>query len=436
MNLYEKLINREEKLSLVGLGYVGMPIAVAFSKKINVVGFDLNSKKIEMYKNGKDPTHEVGDEAIKLSTVDFTDDEKKLREAKFHIVAVPTPVNEDHTPDLTPVEGASRILGRNLTKGSVVVFESTVYPGVTEDVCVPILEKESGLKCGEDFKIGYSPERINPGDKVHRLETITKIVSGMDSETLECIAKVYELVVDAGVYKASSIKVAEAAKVIENSQRDINIAFMNELSIIFNKMGIDTKSVLEAAGTKWNFLNFKPGLVGGHCIGVDPYYLTYKAEMLGYHSQIILSGRRINDDMGKYCAENCVKNLIAVDKNVKNAKVAILGFTFKENCPDTRNTKIIDIVNELKEYGINPVIADPQADSDEAKKLYGVEFVDMKTIKDMDAVILAVAHSEFNNITIGQMDKFFGNGKKVLLDLKGLLDRNEYESAGYSYWRL
>lgn len=436
MNLYEKLINREEKLSLVGLGYVGMPIAVAFSKKINVVGFDLNSKKIEMYKNGKDPTHEVGDEAIKLSTVDFTDDEKKLREAKFHIVAVPTPVNEDHTPDLTPVEGASRILGRNLTKGSVVVFESTVYPGVTEDVCVPILEKESGLKCGEDFKIGYSPERINPGDKIHRLETITKIVSGMDSETLECIAKVYELVVDAGVYKASSIKVAEAAKVIENSQRDINIAFMNELSIIFNKMGIDTKSVLEAAGTKWNFLNFKPGLVGGHCIGVDPYYLTYKAEMLGYHSQIILSGRRINDDMGKYCAENCVKNLIAVDKNVKNAKVAILGFTFKENCPDTRNTKIIDIVNELKEYGINPVIADPQADSDEAKKLYGVEFVDMKTIKDMDAVILAVAHSEFNNITIGQMDKFFGNGKKVLLDLKGLLNRNEYESAGYSYWRL
>ena len=429
MNLYEKLINREEKLSLVGLGYVGMPIAVAFAK-------NLNSKKIEMYKNGKDPTHEVGDEAIKFSTVDFTDDEKKLREAKFHIVAVPTPVNEDHTPDLTPVEGASRILGRNLTKGSVVVFESTVYPGVTDDVCVPILEKESGLKCGEDFKIGYSPERINPGDKVHRLETITKIVSGMDSETLECIAKVYELVVDAGVYKASSIKVAEAAKVIENSQRDINIAFMNELSIIFNKMGIDTKSVLEAAGTKWNFLNFKPGLVGGHCIGVDPYYLTYKAEMLGYHSQIILSGRRINDDMGKYCAENCVKNLIAVDKNVKNAKVAILGFTFKENCPDTRNTKIIDIVNELKEYGINPVIADPQADSDEAKKLYGVEFVDMKTIKDMDAVILAVAHSEFNNITIGQMDKFFGNGKKVLLDLKGLLDRNEYESAGYSYWRL
>lgn len=436
MNLYEKLVNHEEKLSLVGLGYVGMPIAVAFAKKIDVIGFDLNAKKIELYKSGIDPTREVGDDAIKASKVDFTSDESRLREAKFHIVAVPTPVNDDHTPDLTPVEGASTILGRNLTKGSVVVFESTVYPGVTEDVCVPILEKESGLKCGVDFKIGYSPERINPGDKVHRLETIKKIVSGMDDETLDCVAKVYELVVDAGVHRAESIKVAEAAKVIENSQRDINIAFMNELSIIFNKMGIDTKSVLEAAGTKWNFLKFYPGLVGGHCIGVDPYYLTYKAEMLGYHSQIILSGRRINDDMGKYCAENCVKNLIAADRAVKNAKVAILGFTFKENCPDTRNTKIIDIVNELKEYGITPVIADPQADADEAKHLYGVEFVDMDSIKNMDAIILAVAHTEFSSFTMDQMDKLYGPGKKVLLDLKGLLNRKEYEAAGYSYWRL
>ena len=436
MNLYDDLVNGKEKLSLVGLGYVGMPIAVAFAKKINVIGFDLNAKKIEMYKSGVDPTREVGDDAIKASKVDFTADESKLREARFHIVAVPTPVNDDHTPDLTPVEGASRILGRNLTKGSVVVFESTVYPGVTEDVCVPILEKESGLKCGADFKIGYSPERINPGDKVHRLESIKKIVSGMDEETLDCVAKVYELVVDAGVHRAESIKVAEAAKVIENSQRDINIAFMNELSIIFNKMGIDTKSVLEAAGTKWNFLKFFPGLVGGHCIGVDPYYLTYKAEMLGYHSQIILSGRRINDDMGKYCAENCVKNLIASDKAVKDAKVAILGFTFKENCPDTRNTKIIDIVNELREYGITPVIADPQADADEAKRLYGIEFVDMNTIKDMDAVILAVAHTEFSDFSIERMDKFFGEGKKVLLDLKGLMNRKEYEAAGYNYWRL
>ena len=370
----EELVVKKESLALVGLGYVGMPIAVAFSKKVNVIGFDLNAKKIELYKKGVDPTKEVGDEAIAQCAVDFTCDPTKLKEAKFIIVAVPTPVNDDHTPDLTPVEGASRLVGQNLTKGSIIVFESTVYPGVTEDICVPILEQESGLKCGVDFKVGYSPERINPGDKVHRLETITKIVSGMDEETLDTVAKVYELVVDAGVYRAESIKVAEAAKVIENSQRDINIAFMNELSIIFNKMGIDTKAVLAAAGTKWNFLKFFPGLVGGHCIGVDPYYLTYKAEQLGYHSQIILAGRRINDDMGKYVAESLVKNLIKANVAVKNAKVAIMGFTFKENCPDTRNTKIIDVYNELKEYGIEPMVVDPVADSDEAKALYNIEF--------------------------------------------------------------
>ncbi len=437
MELHEKIKRGEEKLALVGLGYVGMPIAVEFAKRgVKVVGFDLNTKKIDMYKSGIDPTHEVGDEIIKSSTVEFTADETKLKEAKFHIVAVPTPVNDDHTPDLTPVEGASRILGRNLTKGSIVVFESTVYPGVTEDVCVPILEQESGLKCGIDFKIGYSPERINPGDKVHRLNTITKIVSGMDAETLDTVAKVYEIVVDAGVHKAESIKVAEAAKVIENSQRDINIAFMNELSIIFNKLGIDTLAVLKAAGTKWNFLNFRPGLVGGHCIGVDPYYLTYKAEMSGYHSQIILSGRRINDDMGKYIAENVVKNLIKVGKAVKNAKVALLGFTFKENCPDTRNTKIFDIVKELREYGIEPLIADPTADAAEAKHLYGVEFVDINTIQGMDAVILAVAHEGFAHFTMKDMDKFYGEGTKVLVDVKGVLNRNEYEVAGYNYWRL
>jgi len=434
--LYERLVAKEEKLSLVGLGYVGMPIAVAFAKKIDVVGFDLNKAKIELYKSGIDPTREVGDEAIQATTIDFTADETKLREAKFHIVAVPTPVNDDHTPDLTPVESASRILGRNLTKGSVVVFESTVYPGVTEEVCVPILEKESGLICGVDFKIGYSPERINPGDKVHRLETITKIVSGMDEETLDVVAKVYELVVEAGVYRAESIKVAEAAKVIENSQRDINIAFMNELSIIFNKMGIDTQAVLKAAGTKWNFLKFYPGLVGGHCIGVDPYYLTYRAEMFGYHSQIILAGRRINDDMGRYVAENVVKKLIAADKAVRNAKVAILGFTFKENCPDTRNTKIIDIVNELKEYGITPVIADPEADAAEAEHLYGIKFIDVNSVKEMDAVVLAVAHDAFKELTMADMDAFYAEGKKVLLDIKGLLNRKEYEEAGYSYWRL
>lgn len=439
MQLYEKILNGEEKISLVGLGYVGMPIAVAFSKKAKVVGFDLNKAKIDLYKSGVDPTNEVGNAAIKACSVEFTADEAKLREAKFHIVAVPTPVNDDHTPDLTPVEGASEIVGRNLTKGSVVVYESTVYPGVTEDICIPILERESGLKCGVDFKIGYSPERINPGDKVHRLETITKIVSGMDEETLDTVAKVYELVVEAGVHRAQSIKVAEAAKVIENSQRDINIAFMNELSIIFNKMGIDTQAVLKAAGTKWNFLNFYPGLVGGHCIGVDPYYLTYKAEELGYHSQIILAGRRINDDMGKYVAENVVKNLIKADASIKNAKVAILGFTFKENCPDTRNTKIIDIYNELKEYGITPVIADPAADADEAKRLYGIEFVDMHSIKNCDAVILAVAHEQFQNISMADLDKLFkavSNERKVLIDIKGLLDRAKYTEAGYNYWRL
>lgn len=413
-----------------------MPIAVAFAKKVNVVGFDLNSKKIELYKDGTDPTNEVGDEVIRSSTVDFTFDEKKLQEAVFHIVAVPTPVKEDHTPDLTPLESASKILGRNLKRGSIVVFESTVYPGVTEDVCMPILERESGLTCGVDFKIGYSPERINPGDKTHRVETIKKIVSGMDEETLECVANVYSLVVEAGVHRAESIKIAEAAKVIENSQRDINIAFMNELSIIFNKMGIDTKSVLNAAETKWNFLKFYPGLVGGHCIGVDPYYLTYKAEMMGYHSQIILAGRRINDNMGKYVAENCVKNLIVANKAVKGAKVAILGFTFKENCPDIRNTKIIDIVKELKEYGIEPIIADPQANPEETKRLYEIELAEMNAIKNMDAVILAVAHKEFIGLSKSDLDSFYDVGKKILLDIKGLFKRKEFESAGYCYWRL
>lgn len=436
MGLYEKILQGEEKISLVGLGYVGMPIAVSFARKIKVIGFDLNRAKVELYQQGIDPTREVGNDVIKNTTVEFTCDETKLRESKFHIVAVPTPVRDDHTPDLTPVEGASRTIGQNLVKGSIVVFESTVYPGVTEDVCVPILEKESGLKCGEDFFVGYSPERINPGDKVHRLETIVKIVSGMNEEVLDIIAKVYELVVEAGVYKAESIRVAEAAKVIENSQRDINIAFMNELSIIFNKMNIDTKAVLEAAGTKWNFLNFRPGLVGGHCIGVDPYYLTYKAEQMGYHSQIILSGRRINDDMGKYVTENIVKCLIKADKTVKNAKVAILGFTFKEDCPDTRNTKVIDIVKELKEYNITPVIADPSADKAEALHEYGLEFVDMNTIKDMDVVVLAVGHEQFKSITVEQLGELYGAGDKVLFDIKGLLDRTTYEDAGYIYWRL
>lgn len=440
MLLSESIKKNEEKISLVGLGYVGMPIAVEFAKRgVKVIGFDLNKAKIDIYKSGIDPTREVGDEEIKKTNVEFTADESRLREAKFHIVAVPTPVNDDHTPDLTAIKGSSKILGRNLVKGSIIVYESTVYPGVTEEICIPILENESGLKCGVDFKVGYSPERINPGDKVHRLNTITKIVSGMDEEALNEIANVYEIIVDAGVYRAESIKVAEAAKVIENSQRDINIAFMNELSIIFNKMGIDTKSVLEAAGTKWNFLNFYPGLVGGHCIGVDPYYLTYKAEKIGYHSQIILSGRRINDDMGKYVAEQIVKKLIEAKLPVRNARVGILGFTFKENCPDTRNTKIIDIVRELNEYGIQPLIADPYADTAEAEKMYGIVFNQLEEIVDCDVIVLAVSHTEFTKFTLKQIDHFFkdvNNNQKVLIDIKGILDRNIYELNGYIYWRL
>ena len=439
MDLYERLVARDEKLVIIGLGYVGMPIAVSFSKKVQVIGFDIKQDKIELYKQGIDPTKEVGNEAIAQCSVDFTSDETRIQEGKFHIVAVPTPVNADHTPDLSPVIGASTILGRNLTRGSVVVYESTVYPGVTEEICVPILERESGLKCGVDFKVGYSPERINPGDRVHRLETIVKVVSGMDEETLAIVAQVYELVVEAGVHRAESIKVAEAAKVIENAQRDINIAFMNELAIIFNMIGIDTRAVLEAAATKWNFLNFSPGLVGGHCIGVDPYYLTYKAEQMGYHSQIILAGRRINDDMGKYVAECLVKNLIKVDIPVKQAKVAILGFTFKENCPDTRNTRVIDIVNELAEYGITPIISDPVADTNEAKHEYGLELDSMESIRDVDALVIAVAHDEFTELTMEKLDSFYKdvpNSQKVLIDVKGLFDRREYEKVGYIYWRL
>lgn len=434
--LYERIVGGEEKISLVGLGYVGTPIAVAFAKKAKVVGFDVNAKKIELYKAGIDPTNEVGADALKATTVEFTADETKLREAKFHVVAVPTPIRDDRAPDLAPIESASRVLGRNLTPGSVVVYESTVYPGVTEEICAPILERESGLRCGVDFKIGYSPERINPGDKERRLETIVKIVSGMDVPTLELVAKVYELVVEAGVYRAESIKVAEAAKVIENCQRDINIAFMNELSIIFHRIGVDTKEVLAAAGTKWNFLKFVPGLVGGHCIGVDPYYLTYKAEQVGYRSQVILAGRRINDDMGRYVAENVVKNLIKADKTVKGARVAILGFTFKENCPDARNTKVFDVVKELREYGIEPIVADPVADAEEARALYGVEFVDLSEVRGMDAVVLAVAHREFSGLTEPEIARFFGSGVRSLFDLKGTLDKAEYERAGYFYWRL
>ena len=439
MSLYERIISKQEKIALVGLGYVGMPIAVEFAKHVNVIGFDINKAKIEAYKNGIDPTKEVGDEAIKASSVEWTSDETKLKEAKFIIVAVPTPVNDDTTPDLSPVIGSSEIVGRNLTKGAIVVYESTVYPGVTEETCLPILEKESGMKCGVDFKIGYSPERINPGDKVHRLTTIKKIVSGMDAESLEEIANVYKIVVAAGVHEASCIKVAEAAKVIENSQRDINIAFMNELSIIFNKMGIDTLEVLEAAGTKWNFLPFRPGLVGGHCIGIDPYYLTYRAEQFGYHSQIILSGRRINDDMGKYVAEQTVKQLIAADKSIKNAKVGCLGITFKEDCPDARNSKVNDILKELREYGIDPIVCDPVADAPDAKRFYGVDLVPIEEFKDLDCLIIAVAHKEFKALTNEDIEKMFKNepnGSKVIVDVKGVRNKDEFKALGYRYFRL
>ena len=413
-----------------------MPLAVAFAKKIDVIGFDLNKEKVQQYLDGIDATNEVGNQAIKDTTAFFTWNEDKLKECKFHIVAVPTPINGDKTPDLKPVIGASKTIGRNLTKGSIVVYESTVYPGVTEEICVPILEEESGLKCGEDFFVGYSPERINPGDRVHTLEKIIKIVSGMNEETLDIVAKVYELIIEAGVHRAESIKVAEAAKVIENSQRDINIAFMNELSIIFNEMGIDTKAVLEAAGTKWNFLSFTPGLVGGHCIGVDPFYLVYKAKEYGYESQIIASGRRVNDNMGKFVAENIVKLLIKADKKVKGAKVAIFGLTFKENCPDCRNTKVTDIINELNTYGVDLLIYDPVANEEEAKEEYGIEFSNLKELNDLDALVLAVGHDEFREcLRLDTMATMFKD-EKILVDIKGIYDRNIAENLKYKYWRL
>lgn len=438
MSLYEKLIKKEEKLSLVGLGYVGMPIAVEFAKKgIDVIGFDLNKAKIDLYKSGVDPTKEVGDEAIKNTKVMFTSDEKDLRKAKFHIVAVPTPVNVDHTPDLTPVIGASEILGRNLTKGSIVVYESTVYPGCTEDVCIPILERESGLKCGVDFKIGYSPERINPGDKVHRLQNIHKIVSGMDEESLKEIKNVYDVVIEVGTHPVSNIRTAEAVKVVENSQRDINIAFMNELAMVFDKMDIDTNEVVDGMNTKWNALGFRPGLVGGHCIGVDPYYFTYQAEKLGYHSQIILNGRIVNDNMGKFVADAAIKEMIKAGKAPKESKVVILGLTFKENCPDTRNSKVNDIIVRLNEYDIKPIVVDPWASERDAMHEYGVTLTKLEDVKDADCVIVAVAHNEFRALSLEQIKKFFKkNEEKVLIDVKGLYKIEDLKASGMNWWRL
>lgn len=406
MSLYQKIINGEEKIALIGLGYVGMPIAVAFAKKgLKVIGFDLNIEKINLYKSGIDSTKEIGDEAIKNTTVDFTAEEKKLQEAKFLIIAVPTPVNTDHTPNLAPVIGASEIVGRNLTKGSIVVYESTVYPGCTEDICIPILERESGLKCGIDFKIGYSPERINPGDKVHRLENIHKIVSGCDTESLEEIKNIYDIVIEVGTYPVSNMRTAEAVKVVENSQRDINIAFMNELAMVFDMMDIDTNEVVDGMNTKWNALGFRPGLVGGHCIGVDPYYFTYKAEKLGYHSQIILNGRIVNDSMGAYVAEAAIKQMIAAGQAPKKSKVIILGLTFKENCPDIRNSKVEDIIKKLNDYDIKPVIVDPWASEREAMHEYGIELTKLEDVSEADCIIVAVAHNEFRTLNLNDIKK-------------------------------
>lgn len=439
MSLFAKIVNGEEKIALVGLGYVGMPIAVAFAKKVKVIGYDLNAAKIHLYQQGIDPIKEVGDEGVRNTTVEFTSDEKKLKDARFIIVAVPTPVNTDHTPDLTPVIGASEIVGRNITKGSIVVYESTVYPGCTEDVCIPILERESGLKCGVDFKVGYSPERINPGDKVHRLENIRKIVSGIDAESLEEIKNVYNLVIEVGTYPVSSIKTAEAVKVVENSQRDINIAFMNELAMVFDRMGIDTNEVVDGMNTKWNALGFRPGLVGGHCIGVDPYYFTYEAEKLGYHSQIILNGRIVNDNMGAYVADVAVKQMIAAGQAPIKSKVVILGLTFKENCLDTRNSKVDDIIKRLGTYGIQPVVVDPWASKRDAMHEYGVELKSMDEAKDANCVIVAVAHNEFKAMSLDDIKGLFKDcldDEKVLLDVKGLYKVNDLKASGMRYWRL
>ena len=438
-NIYNGLISGKEKLALVGLGYVGMPIAVEFAKHINVIGFDINKQRVEEYRNGIDSTNEVG-EAIKNTTVDFTYDPTRLSEARFIVVAVPTPVKDDNSPDLRPVEGASRTVGQNIKPGTIVVFESTVYPGVTEDICVPIIEKESGLKCGVDWKIGYSPERINPGDRVHTLTNIRKVVSGMDEESAREIQKVYDIVIKAGTFPVSNIKTAEAVKVVENSQRDINIAFMNEIAMICDRLGIDTNEVLDGMNTKWNALGFKPGLVGGHCIGVDPYYLTNAAEKLGYHSQIILNGRKVNDSMGGFVADAAIKEMIEAGMAPKKATVVILGITFKENCPDTRNSKVVDIINRLKEFDIQPIVTDGWADPEVAKEEYGVDLVDFDKLPKADCIIVAVGHNEYRSMSMGKIKEMFKadipDEEKVLVDVKSLYRMDELKASGLRFWRL
>lgn len=440
MSIYQKLLNKETSLSVIGLGYVGMPLAIAFAKKINTIGYDYNKEKIGLYHAGIDPTREVGNQAIKDSTLMFTNEPTDLKKSLFHIVAVPTPINQDKTPNLTPVTSATRTLGQNLEKGSYVIYESTVYPGVTEDICIPILEEESGLKHGIDFYVGYSPERINPGDKVNTLENIVKIVSAADNKAIDEIAGVYEMVISAGIHKAPSIKVAEAAKVVENSQRDINIAFMNELALVFDRMGIDSKDVVDAMNTKWNALGFTPGLVGGHCIGVDPYYFIYEAENLGYHSQIVASGRKINDNMGEFIADKVLKELVLTGKNPKEANVVILGITFKEHTPDTRNSKVDDIIIRLREYNINPVVVDPWANAKDAKHEYNVDLTDLQEVKDADCIVFAVGHNEFKNMSLNDIEGLFSselsNNEKIVIDVKSILDKKQFIDKGYRFWRL
>ncbi len=437
-DLYQALLAREASLSVIGLGYVGLPLALHFARHLNVVGFDINEHKIALYKSGKDPTLEAGDEAVRESTVRFTSDEQELSQARFHIVAVPTPINQDKTPNLTPVIEASKLLGRNLKQGTIVVYESTVYPGVTEQVCVPILEKESGLSCGSDFKVGYSPERINPGDKVHTLETIVKVVSGMDEQTRDIISDLYRLVVKAGTYPVSSIMIAEAIKVLENSQRDVNIAFINEVSLILDRMGVDTGEVVDGMNTKWNALGFRPGLVGGHCIGVDPYYFLYEAEKLGVHSQIIAAARRINDGMGHFVADACIKQMILAGKTIKGSRVAILGLTFKENTPDVRNSRVVDIIRRLQEHAIQCVVTDAWADREEAHDASGLYLYDLDELHDVDAIIIAVGHREYKAMAIADFEPFYRQDglQKVITDVKGVFKRADFEAAGYSYWTL
>ncbi|WMM23280.1 nucleotide sugar dehydrogenase [Tissierella sp. MB52-C2] len=437
MILYNEIINRQVNISIIGLGYVGLPLSLSFAKKANVIGFDIDTKKIDNYNAGIGLSDYIELDELEDITISFSSDENRLKDAKFHIIAVPTPIYEDNSPNLEYVIEASTILGRNLKKGSIVVYESTVYPGVTENICIPILEGASKLKCGVDFKVGYSPERINPGDPVNKLESIVKIVSAIDEDALDIISSVYELIVKSGVYRAESIKIAEAAKVIENTQRDINIAFINEISIILNHLEIDTRSVLNAMDTKWNALGFKPGLVGGHCIGVDSYFLIHIAQSLGIKPETIIVGRKTNDLMAKYICKNTVSKLLESRKSIRNTNLAIFGFSFKENCPDIRNTKVIDLINELKNYGINIKVVDPIVNSKEVFNQYGINITDISEIQDMDAIIFAVSHEEFYKYSLDSIKFMYSKDvQPLLIDIKGLFDRTNAISLGYNYWSL